>query len=298
MIKLNSYDVLIIGHPCKDVNVEHTGETQFSVGGAVIYSVHSAVACGARVGAVMKYAPEDKGTVDNIPLSPADVYFRPAERTTSIRNEYLSADRERRRCRAVAPTETIYIEDIPPVSVGAYQLAGLMRGDYDPGMIVDLSKQGPVGADAQGWLRYIEDNGDMITRDWPEIKEYLPYITWFKTDAAEAEILTGLTETRKAAECIRGWGAKEVMVSHNTEMVVCTSDGISSWPVVSRKIAGRTGRGDTIFAAYIAERRHSGPDDALRFATAAVSLKMEMPTPLIATRAEIQSYMDMLLPKP
>lgn len=30
--------------------------------------------------------------------------------------------------------------------------------------------------------------------DWKEKKELLPYITFLKTDAAEAEILTGLTD--------------------------------------------------------------------------------------------------------
>jgi len=292
-----SYDILIIGHPSKDTNVEHTGESRLCVGGAVIFSVHSAVSCSANVGAVMKYAPEDVYLAEDIPLAPRDMYYLYSESTVSIRNEYLSADRERRLCEAISVAEPVTVGELPPVGAKVFQLASLMRGDFDPDVIIELSKRGKVAVDAQGLLRCVEESGIMVFRDWPEKEKYLPYITYFKADAAEAEILTGFTDTRKAAALIREWGAAEVLVSHNTEMLVCASEGVSSWPVVSRNTSGRTGRGDTIFAAYITERQRAGVDDALRFATAAVSLKMETPTPLKATRSEIEAYMREFLPE-
>lgn len=293
---MSRYDVLIIGHPSKDIMVDHTGKIAYLLGGAITFSAHSAASCGAKVGAVTKYAPEDRAVADNLPLPPGDVYTRASKRTVSIRSTFFTADRERRRSDAVAIADPFTMEDIPPVDTAIYQLAGLMRGDIDPDMIIELSKRSRVAADAQGFIRCPEADGEMVSRDWPEKLKYLPYITYFKADAAEAEMLTGLSDTREAARVIRGWGAAEVLVSHNTEMIVCGEEGLFAWPVVSRHIAGRSGRGDTVFAAYITERRRRGMDGALRFATAAVSLKMEMPTPLKASREEIEAYMEEFLP--
>ena len=293
---MRKYDILIIGHPCKDIIVEHTGQVFSRVGGAVYFSTFSAFACGASTGAVMKYAPEDKTEMDILPLASEDVYFRASEHTVSIRSTFFTADKERRRSDAVAIADAFTMDDIPAPDVataGVYQIAGLLKGDTGYDVITGLAERGPVAVDAQGLLRCVDESGEMVFRDWLEKKEFLPYISYFKTDAAEAEILTGSSDTRIAAETIRSWGAKEVMVSHNKEILVCGDEGISKWPVVSRNLSGRPGRGDTVFAAYLTQREcmHCSMSDALRLATAAVSLKMEKPEPLKATRAEIEEYM-------
>ena len=58
----------------------------------------------------------------------------------------------------------------------------------------------------------------MAFHDWAEKKQYLPVIDYLKTDAAEAEILTGLTDRAEAAKLLHSWGAKEVLITHNTEV--------------------------------------------------------------------------------
>ena len=58
-----------------------------------------------------------------------------------------------------------------------------------------------------------------------EKKELLPYIRFLKTDAAEAEILTGLTDRAEAAKVLYGWGAKEILITHNTEVLVYDGHG-------------------------------------------------------------------------
>ena len=59
--------------------------------------------------------------------------------------------------------------------------------------------------------------------------------------------------------------------------------------------AGRTGRGDTVFGSYIA-MRCLGADlkEALRYATACVSLKMETPGPFAGTREDVEAYYRLL----
>ena len=55
-------------------------------------------------------------------------------------------------------------------------------------------------------------------------------------------------------------------------------------------VAGRTGRGDTTFAGYLTERLHADIPEALLFATALVSLKMETSGPFRGTREDVEKY--------
>ncbi len=119
----------------------------------------------------------------------------------------------------------------------------------------------------------------MNFHDWSDKLEYLKYFDFFlKTDAAEAEILTGLTDRREAAKQLYAWGAKEILISHNSEMLVYDGKDFFTCPVKARNLSGRTGRGDTTFGAYLAKRMMGvSIPDALLFATAAVSLKWKPP---------------------
>ena len=121
-------------------------------------------------------------------------------------------------------------------------------------------------------------------------KELLPYIRFLKTDAAEAEILTGETDRAAAAKTLCQWGAQEVLITHNTEVLVYDGKEIYTCPIKARNLSGRTGRGDTTSASYINERLHTSVEDALHLATAAVSLKMETPGPLQCKRADVEAY--------
>lgn len=111
-----------------------------------------------------------------------------------------------------------------------------------------------------------------------------------KTDAAEAEILTGLSDRAAAARLFFEWGAKEVVITHNTEVLAYDGKTMATCPIKARNLSGRSGRGDTTFAAYITERLRSGLEESLLVATATVSAKMEAPGPYKGTRADIMKY--------
>lgn len=293
------YDIMIFGCPNKSEHLYHDGTTATSLGGPIRFSVASAVAGGNRVCAVTKYAPEDKALCDNLPLAPGDVYYHPSKKTMAMRSTFFTPNRERRRTEAVSMADPFTLEDIPAdAAASVYHLATLMFGDIDPELIIALSGRGPLALDVQGLLRCPDETGEMVYRDWPEKTKYFPYVTYLKTDAAEAEVLTGLSDRYEAAKMIHSWGPKEVMVSHNTEMLVYDGKEFAVWPVKARNFSGRSGRGDTTTAAYITERLRTNMSEALRFATAAVSLKMETPGPLKASRAEIEAYMEEFLPDP
>ena len=102
--------------------------------------------------------------------------------------------------------------------------------------------------------------------------------------------MTGTKDRKKAAEMLFGWGAKEIMITHNKEVLIYNGKEHCTCPLKPRNLSGRTGRGDTCFSAYITERLNKDIEDALLFASALVSLKMEKPGPFKGTRDDVESY--------
>lgn len=145
--------------------------------------------------------------------------------------------------------------------------------------------------DAQGVLRSLDEEGNLVFRDWEKKMELLPLVTYFKTDAAEAEILTGFSDRREAALLLNRWGAKEVMLTHNTEVMVCTEGEIFTAPYTHANNEGRTGRGDTTFATYLAWRMDHSVAESTAYAAALCSMKMEIPGPFKGTVEEVQDRM-------
>lgn len=282
------YDLMILGPATRDVNIDYTGAEDRSAGGAVTFCTPAAAAVGAKVFAAVKIAPEDRDIIEGFPIE--DVALLPSKKTTLMRNEYFTPDRERRNASCPAQSDPILPEEIPDVDCRLYHLAGLLYGDFPHELIPFLHGKGLVSADAQGFLRHNE-GGKLCFHDWADKLTYLPYMDFFKTDAAEAEILTGLTDRAAAAKQLYSWGAKEILISHNTEMLAYDGRELLTCPVKARNLSGRTGRGDTTFGSYLAMRMTgAGMEEALRYATACVSLKMETPGVFTGTRADVENY--------
>ena len=288
------YDVLTIGHISLDYNIDYLDHQIVEIGGAVIYSSASAYALGHKVGAVTKLAEADKDRLEALVIPMEDVFSSYCEHSTSIRNKYFTADKERRACTCLSQAESFTMDDIPACGAEIYHFAGLIYGDFDGELIKALSKKGKVAVDVQATLRHadMQDNGRMYFEDWAEKKELLPYIDFLKTDAAEAEILTGTSDRKEAAKILYGWGAKEICITHNTEVLAYDGVNFYTCPIKARNLSGRSGRGDTTFAAYITERLHNDIPNSLLWATATVSLKMEAPGALKARRTDIQEYIN------
>ncbi|MDR1177602.1 MAG: ribokinase [Spirochaetaceae bacterium] len=286
------FDTLIIGQPSLDINTDHEGHTVREIGGAVVYSGYAASALGHATCVL----PKASGTTINIasvfaPARNIEVAALESPESTSIENIYHSADKERRSCRAVSRIAGYRAGEIPDIDARIYHLAGLMRGDIDSGIIPFAAKKALVAVDVQGFLRCADEKtGEMSFHDWSEKLEVLPRIHFLKTDAAEAEILTGLTDRREAAKTLYSWGAHEIMITHNTEVLVFDGKDVYTQPLKARNLSGRSGRGDTCFSGYITERLTRGIPEALLTAAALVSLKMEKPGPFNGTREDVEAY--------
>ena len=289
-MKIRKYDTFIMGHISIDENI-YQEETVKETGGAVVYSSCSSYAIGHKTGILTKLSFKDRKRLEIFSIPKEDIIVLDSKNTTSIRNIYHTEDRERRTCTALSIADPFKISDIPDnIDSRIFHFAGLISGEFDNEMIKFLGNRGKIALDVQGFLRAVGKSNEMIFKDWKEKKEYLPCIDYLKTDAAEAEIMTGISERKKAAEILFNWGAKEIIITHNEEVLLYDGKKHYTCPLKPRNLSGRSGRGDTCFSAYITERLNKDIEDALLFASALVSLKMERPGPFKRTRDEVEDY--------
>ncbi len=289
-MKIRRYDTFIMGHISIDENV-YQEETVKEIGGAVVHSSCTSYAVGRKTGILTKLSFKDKNCLEVFTIPEEDIFALGSKNTTSIRNIYHSADRERRTCIALSVAEPFTIADIPDnIDSQIYHFGGLISGEFDNKMIRFLHNKGKIALDVQGFLRTVQKNKEMVLKDWKEKKEYLPYINYLKTDAAEAEVMTGIKDRKKAAEMLFGWGAKEIMITYGKEVLIYNGKKYYTYPIKPRNLSGRTGRGDTCFSAYITERLDKNIEDALLFASALVSLKIEVSGPFKRTRDDVEEY--------
>ena len=289
---MSQYDSLIIGEVAQDTNVDYDGTVVKAVGGAVYYSGFAAANMGHKIAVLpkadttkvdLKAAFEKAPNITVYPLHSAESFV--------TKNVYHTPDRERRTSTVDRVIEPYRTDEVPEeIDAAIWHLAGLVAGDITNEMIPFAAKHAMVAIDVQTMLRHVE-NGGMVLHDWAEKKEMLPYVRFLKTDAAEAEILTGLTDRAEAAKVLYSWGAQEILITHNSEVLVYDGKEIYTCPIKARNLSGRTGRGDTTFACYINERLTQDIPTALKTATALVSLKMETPGPYMGTREDAEAYM-------
>ncbi len=287
---MKSYDVLVIGPVSLDHNIDYMGNERKELGGAVVASGFAAAKSGNKTALFTKLNPADADVEKRFENSGADLYWKPSAATCSIRNQYFTADKEKRACTSMGVCDPFQFEELPDIETKIYHFAGLVYGDFDGELFREAAKHGKVAVDVQCLLRHVEADKTMAFHDWDKKMEYLPYIDYLKTDAAEAEILTGLTDRAEAAKLLYSWGAREIMITHNTEVLIYDGKQIYTCPIKARNLSGRTGRGDTTFAGYITERQRADIPEALLYCTALVSLKMETPGPFMGTREDVLAY--------
>ena len=273
---MNTYDIAMLGHVSRDIMVYPGGREERLLGGAVVYSSAAAARSGGRVLVVTKAAREDRPLLEPLERERVVLAVIDSPRTTSIRNVYLSEDRERREVSLVAGAEPFALGELPRFDARILHLAGLFHGEIPPSLIPALAPRYPLAVDAQGWLRRVE-GGRMVFRDLEGKAALLPLIGFFKADLAEAEILTGETDQERGTRALHAMGPASVMVTHGSGVMVVEGGRLYRAPFTSRNLSGRTGRGDTCFASYLVRRLSHDPQESTSYAAALTSIKMETP---------------------
>ncbi len=279
-------DVAMIGHFAKDKLVYH-GQTERSSGGAVYYGSIALRRMGVSVAVITRLREDDFVLLDELKAEGVSVFAQPAEQTSGIENTYFTPDMERRICKPLGFAGPFRLEDIPPLEARVFAVVPIIAGEVSLALLKALAQKYSIALDVQGFLR-VREGDDLVLRDWPEKEEGLSYVDFLKLDSAEAEVLTGKTDLLEAVQELTAYGPGEIVLTHAQGLLVYADRRSYQAPFTPREIKGRTGRGDTCFAAYLGRRLEASPEEACRFAAAVASLKMEKPGPFRGSIDDIE----------
>jgi sugar/nucleoside kinase (ribokinase family) len=272
---LPAVDFVVIGHFAKDILV-FGGRSVVSSGGSVYYGALALRRLGQRVAVITRLRKDDFSRLDELKAEGILVFAHPTEQTSGIENVYLTADMDRRVTKPLGFAGAFGLSEVPSIQAGVWLVGPIMAGEVDLPFVRALARLGPIALDAQGFVRVRQGN-DLVFKDWPEKKEGLALVRYLKVDSAEAEALTGENDLERATRILASYGPGEIVLTHAAGVLVYAEGEIYQSPFTPRNLSGRTGRGDTCFAAYLARRQTSSPDEACRFAASVTSRKMEVP---------------------
>jgi sugar/nucleoside kinase (ribokinase family) len=283
-------DLLIVGVMALDEAVVD-GSASRMQGGAAYYGAFAARAAGAPTAIWTRLAKGDRVLLN--PLEEADIHVLVdwSERTAGIRNTYSVTDPDHRTCVPLELPAPFDPQRLPEVPAQIVHLAPLVKGEVSLELIRQAAGRAAVGLDAQGFVR-CEQDSSLVFRDWEAKQEGLGMVKYLKCDALEAEVLTGHTDLEQAARTLAGMGPEEVVVTHESGVVLYCRDKLYQARFTHKNLAGRTGRGDTCMASYLARRLKQGPEESLRFAAALTSLKLEHPGPFSGTERDVLERME------
>ena len=280
MTSYSTYDLVLIGNYTKDTVVSASG-TRIVDGGGFNYGAHVAAMMGLKTAAVTRLAKEDSHVVDTLVRLGVDVFPTYTPYSTHLRLYYPTSDPDQ-RVLSVTQTAGVYTpSQVEHLQARAFLINASTRGEVDLAVIQELKKKDAlVAADAQGFVRIIASDGTLTYDDWPEKQQVLPLIDILKADAVEAEMLTGETDIEAAAGTLASWGPEEVVLTHRDGLLVLADGRFHKAPFCPQKLVGRSGRGDTCIASYVAKRLTAPPIEATIWAAAVTSLKMEAEGPI------------------
>ena len=281
------YNLVAVGAISQDRNVV-MGKEEIRYGGGSYCAAFASVNSGLTTAVVTRVAEDALSALEPMKEAGIEVYYSVSPTTTSIKNVYTTPDLDRRTCHMISMAEPFQINDFSEdLDADIFQIAALIAGEVPLDVVKYLAEKGRVGLDVQGFVRTARGS-DLVSQDWEEKQEALPYLDFLKTDAAEAEILTGRVDRYEAIRALADMGAKEIMLTHSSEVLAYVDGQIYQANFTPRNLSGRTGRGDTCFAAYLTQRLRKNPEEALRYAAALTSLKMETPGPFQGTAKDVE----------
>jgi sugar/nucleoside kinase (ribokinase family) len=274
MDKMKIYDLLCIGNYTKDTIISPSG-TRYVDGGAINYAAHAANRLGISVAVVTRLAQEDKRVIDKFNGNGIDCYPTYTPASTTMKLEYPTIDPDIRTLSVASTAGSITPRDVENIATRAAVIGTSLRGEVGLDVIITLKEKNViVAADMQGFVRVLRDQ-TLVYEPWEEMKEMLVYLDVLKSDAVEAEFLTGEADIYKAAQKFYEMGAKEIVLTHKDGLLVFSGTEFHSIGFYPENLDGRSGRGDTCIGAYMAKRLSLNPYEAGIWAAAVTSLKME-----------------------
>lgn len=283
------YDVVCVGNYTKDTIVSPSG-TRYVDGGGMNYAAHAAARLGFRVAVVTRLAKEDDRVVEKFTASGIDCFpvYTPA--STLMRLEYPTENPDIRTLSVAATAGVISVSQVEALEARAAVIGSSLRGEVGLDVIRALKQKGvTVAADMQGYVRVLRGQ-ELKYEPWPEMQETLSHVDILKSDAVEAEFLTGEGDIFAAAKAYAALGPREVVLTHKDGVLVLANGECYNLPFHPENLSGRSGRGDTCIGAYTAERLIHPPLQAGIWAAAVTSLKMERLGPFDRPLSDVEAF--------
>jgi sugar/nucleoside kinase (ribokinase family) len=290
MQTMKIYDLLCIGNYTKDTIVSPSG-TRYVDGGAINYAAHAANKLGLSVAVVTRLAHEDKRVIDKFNGNGIDCYPTYTPASTTMKLEYPTNDPDFRYLSVASTAGSITSMDVENIATRAAVIGSSLRGEVGLDVIRFLRMNNVfLAADMQGFVRVLRGQS-LVYEPWEEMEETVANLDVLKSDAVEAEFLTGETDIFKAAQIFSRMGAKEIVLTHKDGLLLYAGGEFHSIGFYPENLDGRSGRGDTCIGAYMAMRLSMEPYEAGIWAAAVTSLKMERLGPFDRSIGEIEELL-------
>jgi sugar/nucleoside kinase (ribokinase family) len=268
------FDIVYIGNYTKDTIINPSG-TMFVDGGAVNYAAHAGVRLGLKTAVVTHLAKEDQRVIEKLELAGVTCFPTYTPSSTLMKLEYPTTNPDIRSLSVAATAGVITADEVRHIRAKAAVIGTSLRGEVADDLIPALKEQGMLAAaDMQGYVRVLRDQA-LFYEPWPEMAETLRQIDILKSDAVEAEFLTGEKDIYRAAQVFASLGPKEIVLTHKDGLLIYSGGVCFDGPFYPQNLNGRSGRGDTCLGSYVAMRLSKPPAEAGMWAAAVTSLKME-----------------------
>jgi sugar/nucleoside kinase (ribokinase family) len=287
----HSFEVVTVGNYTKDTIVTSAG-TLHADGGGVTYAAHAAHTLGRKVAAVTRLAQEDFHVVRSLEEAGITVFATATPSSTLMRLEYPN-DNPDERILSVADTAGSFTpNEVRAVDAKAFVISPSFRGEMPIETIQELrAKDTMISVDAQGFIRIRRPDNRLEHVAWPEQREVLALVDILKADVVEAEALTGEADMKLAAKALTAQGPREIVITPRDGIVVLADGRTFEAEFHAQSMLGRSGRGDTCVGSYVAARLEHPPEEAICWAAATTSLKIEAPGPI---RRSYEDIVDLI----
>jgi sugar/nucleoside kinase (ribokinase family) len=291
---LKEFDIAFVGHMCFDEITPYGGKTIVSPGSAVLCGAIAAARIGAKVAVVTRMAAADKLILRPFEDLGILTYSTDTPETSYSVVIHPSENVDERILKLKKSSGFFALGDMPSIAARNLHLAGISDQEFNLGFIRGLKDRGyNLSADMQSFVRQVDPaTRDIRFKDVPAKREIAALMSKIKLDVVEAEVLTGTSDLEEAAKRFESWGCPETVITR-ADGVLARVQGKTYFEKFSnRSTVGRTGRGDTTFAAYLAHRNDYDAPESLKFAAALVSIKMETPGPFQGTYEDVLARMN------
>ncbi len=288
MQTLPTYDLVMVGNYTKDTIISPAG-TRNVDGGGMNYAANAAARLGRRTAVVTRLAREDERVIQAMTAAGIDCYPTYTPASTCLQLFYPTANPDERTLTVTSTAGSIPAGALEPLAARAAVIGASLRGEVGLDVLRLLRARGVwVAADMQGFARVLRGES-LVYEAWPEMQETLALVDVVKSDAVEAEFLTGEADIYRAAQVLAGMGPREIVLTHKDGLLVYAGGERHDLAFHAARLDGRSGRGDTCIGAYMAVRLAADPREAGMWAAAVTSLKMENLGPFNRPLEEVEA---------